>query len=230
MAKKPPAPGPRDVSFGAVSIDPDEIELGEEFRITFAWTNGGWVGLIYQGQVVRSRLIDSQSDTSPSSFDHTPTSLGEHRYFLRAYAQGTDSTVTDTSATVTGTVRAVPPVPVITTNTDYVWRRAAAPPATPAGGQNVQQHTPAGWTRGVLGSTETENSYRSTRTRTYSDGVFQHATAWRAPTLYETASGLALEMRVGGIEIRIWRPDGTSDSLRFRADGAVEVLTIVGIR
>ena len=72
-----------------------------------------------------------------------------------------------------------------TTDTDHVYRLGTVTPATPSGGMNVENHQPAGWLRAAPSPTLTQNSYVSVRTRTFSNGVFQSATAWEAPDLHE---------------------------------------------
>ena len=70
------------------------------------------------------------------------------------------------------------PVPVVTFDTDTIWRLSASTPAIPSGGTTQEQHTPTGWTRNQPDATTTLGVWRLTRTRTYTDDVFTSATAW----------------------------------------------------
>ena len=78
-------------------------------------------------------------------------------------------------------------VPVVTTDTDSIYRRGTTAPGTPTGGTSNRTHTPSGWSRTQLSATSTQNVYRSQRVRTYSNGSFTSATSWEAPTLFEAA-------------------------------------------
>lgn len=80
------------------------------------------------------------------------------------------------------------PGPTVTTDEDEIWIRGTTAPSAPAGGTNVEAHTPAGWSRTELTSTATENVYRATRTRSFAGGVFQSATAWGNVTKVADAS------------------------------------------
>ena len=71
----------------------------------------------------------------------------------------------------------------VTTSTDSIYRRSASAPATPSGGTATENHTPTSWTRTQPQATAGNPVYRSQRTRTYHDGVFQSATAWGAPSV-----------------------------------------------
>ena len=109
---------------------------------------------------------------------------------VTATATGDGTTAADgTSDTSTGTKSvtvSVPTVdPVITTDTDSIYRLANRnnAPATPTGGTTTEEHRPSGWTRGTEpDATATQAVWRSQRTRSYSDGTFTSATAWGTPT------------------------------------------------
>ena len=73
-----------------------------------------------------------------------------------------------------------PVVPVVTTNTDSIYRRGTTTPGTPSGGTSSENHLPSGASRTRPTATATQNVYRSRRTRTYTDGTFTSATAWSA--------------------------------------------------
>ena len=110
-----------------------------------------------------------------------------HRLYLRAAESGDSFRLYSiigftTPETSTGT----------TTDTDPVYRRGTSTPGTPSGGTAVEAHTPSGWSRSVLTATLTQNVYWSTRTRTFVDGVFQSATSWATPTLFEEMTGTDL--------------------------------------
>ena len=76
-----------------------------------------------------------------------------------------------------------------TTDRDAIYIRAANQPATPAGGEATEAHTPAGWSRARQAPTATEGEWRSERTRTYRGGAFASATAWEAPARITGATG-----------------------------------------
>ena len=74
-------------------------------------------------------------------------------------------------------------VPVLSSDVDSIWRlfdRDTAPP-TPVGGTNVENHTPAGWTRVEPNPTETQAVWLSQRIRNFSDSDFLSAAAWQDP-------------------------------------------------
>ena len=68
----------------------------------------------------------------------------------------------------------------ITRDTDSIYRRGSTAPARPTGGTTAENNLPSGWSRSNPGATTTQGVYRSQRTRTYHDGVFQSASAWGA--------------------------------------------------
>ena len=70
----------------------------------------------------------------------------------------------------------------ITRDTDSIYRRGTTAPGAPSGGTGAETHLPSGWSRANPGASLTQNVYRSQRTRTYHDGVFQSASAWGAVT------------------------------------------------
>ena len=66
---------------------------------------------------------------------------------------------------------------------DSIYILSENMPATPAGGTDTEEHTPAGWTRTEPLPTDTENVWRSRRTRSFEDDdSFIDATAWEEPT------------------------------------------------
>ena len=77
----------------------------------------------------------------------------------------------------------------ITTNTDSIFRRGTTTPTRPTGGTTTSNHLPTGWSRTQPQPTETENVYRSQRTRTYNGAVFQSATIWGAVAKVADATG-----------------------------------------
>ena len=68
----------------------------------------------------------------------------------------------------------------ITRNTDSIYIRGTTTPTRPTGGTGAENNLPTGWSRSNPGATGTQGVYRSQRTRTYHDGVFQSASAWGA--------------------------------------------------
>ena len=66
----------------------------------------------------------------------------------------------------------------ITRDTDSIYRRGTTTPTRPTGGTGAENNLPNGWSRSNPGATTTQGVYRSQRTRTYHDGVFQSASAW----------------------------------------------------
>ena len=66
----------------------------------------------------------------------------------------------------------------ITRDTDSIYRRGSTAPGRPSGGTSSENDLPSGWSRSNPGATSALNVYRSQRTRTYHDGVFQSASAW----------------------------------------------------
>ena len=68
----------------------------------------------------------------------------------------------------------------ITRDTDSIYIRGTTTPGRPSGGTGAENHLPTGWSRSNPGPTVTQNVYRSQRTRTFHDSVFQSASAWGA--------------------------------------------------
>ena len=68
----------------------------------------------------------------------------------------------------------------ITRDTDSIYRRGTTTPGRPTGGTTAENNLPSGWSRSNPGATTAQGVYRSQRTRTYHDGVFQSASAWGA--------------------------------------------------
>ena len=68
----------------------------------------------------------------------------------------------------------------ITRDTDSIYIRGTRTPSRPTGGTTAENNLPSGWSRSNPGATLTQNVYRSQRTRTYHDSVFQSASAWGA--------------------------------------------------
>ena len=102
----------------------------------------------------------------------------------RTYRDGTFSSASAWGAPV----KIADAVPVVTTDTDSIYRRRATAPGTPSGGTGAENNLPSGWSRTNPGATNTLNVYRSQRVRTYTNGSFTSASAWGAPTLFESAT------------------------------------------
>ena len=83
-------------------------------------------------------------------------------------------------------------VPVITRELETIYRLAVNEPAAPAGGQDVDEHHPAGWVTVEPRPTATESAWSAQRTVTRSNGAFQGATAWGNVQL-EAASGITID-------------------------------------
>ena len=106
------------------------------------------------------------------------------------------------SATVWGSVTKIADAIAVTTDTDSVYRLAVSEPAAPTGGTTTDIYTPVGWSRVTLTATGNEGVYRSQRTRTYHDGVFQGATEWGAVVLTQeppTATDTDYVYRLSGV-------------------------------
>ena len=76
-----------------------------------------------------------------------------------------------------------------TTDIDSISRLGTSAPTKPTGGTSTENHTPTDWSRSVLVSTATQNTYVSARTRTYVNGVFTSATAWGPVILSQPKTG-----------------------------------------
>ena len=110
----------------------------------------------------------------------TPTAISNGTITIRA-------TNSEGSADWTIAYVTTAPAPVITTDTDTVYRLATSQPSAPSGGTSTETHTPSGWTRSQPSATSTQSVWRATRTRTFSDGTFTSATSWGSITLVEAA-------------------------------------------
>jgi len=74
-------------------------------------------------------------------------------------------------------------------DTDYAYRKAAANPAVPRGGNNAEIHVPGGWDRDELEPDAANNVYRIARQRTFTNGAFASATAWGSRTKVADKTG-----------------------------------------
>ena len=70
------------------------------------------------------------------------------------------------------------------TPTQY-YRLASSTPSTPSGGTSDEDHLPSGWSRTAPSPTQTLDVYRSQRSVSRTNGVFNSATAWETPTLFD---------------------------------------------
>ena len=156
------------------------------FRLRASVNNGGlaitkWQrrGATTEAGIASASWTDIGS-SADSALDWTTDAVyggGTTRYFqVRAVNTIGNGVVSDImSATIAN---------VLTTDTDFIYRRAATTPGAPSGGTNSETHEPTGWSRTVLTATATLNVYRSQRTRTYTNGSFTSATAWGTPALF----------------------------------------------
>ena len=151
--------------------------------LTATLTGGVYDALAYLWEVVSGGGTISNATSANATYNapavasDTPAQV---RLTVTATGTGTnaaDGTSDDGTDTEDFTVADVPVVPVITTDTDSIYRLSAAAPATPTGGTGVEEHTPTGWTRTQPDPTETQAVYRSQRTRSFGDGTFTSATA-----------------------------------------------------
>ena len=76
-----------------------------------------------------------------------------------------------------------------TMDTDHIWALGTAAPTAPAGGTSTENHAPTGWQRTEPSPTATENVYRASRTRTFTNGSFTSATTWASVTKVADATG-----------------------------------------
>ena len=79
--------------------------------------------------------------------------------------------------------------PTLTSDVDNIYIRGTAAPGAPAGGTTSENHLPTNWSRTNPGATETEDVYRASRTRNFSDGTFTTATAWGSVTKVADRTG-----------------------------------------
>ena len=188
---------------------PGNVNEGTSVTLTDSVTGGTYDSLARAYQVISGggSVNAAGQYTAPAVAAHTNVTV---RITVTASGDGTDAAAgTSDTATdsVTFSVRNVPPVPVLTTDTDSVWRLATSQPATPTGGTGTQTHTPTGWTHVEPSATATEGVWRSQRTRSFSDGAFTSATAWGSPAETEAATGTPLLLTLADFP----QPAGTED-------------------
>ena len=93
-----------------------------------------------------------------------------------------------TSATAWGNVTKVADRIAVTTNVQTIYKKSASQPSVPTGDQAVENDAPSGWQANAPAATPTEAVYKTSRTRTYHDGVFETATVWGPVRLHQRRS------------------------------------------
>ena len=84
-----------------------------------------------------------------------------------------------TSATAWGSrTKVADATGVVTTRTQYRYRRAATQPNVPTGGTGNESHVPTGWSAAALTATTTQSVWRISRVASYNNNTFTSATAW----------------------------------------------------
>lgn len=94
----------------------------------------------------------------------------------------------------------------VTTDTDRIYRRASSTPSAPAGGTSQENHLPTGWSRAQPSATTTQNVYRASRTRTYTNGVFTSATGWGSVTKVADRTAPAVPSVPTGVTVDVYYP------------------------
>ena len=123
-----------------------------------------------------------QDNSTSRTFSLTGLSQGATRHIQVRAVNATDNStaVADSATTRTD---------VVTTDTDHIWALDTTAPTAPAGGTNTENHAPTGWQRTEPGPTETQNVYRASRTRTFTNGTFTSATTWGSVVKVADATG-----------------------------------------
>jgi len=159
-------------------------------------TNGSGATVIAWTRVSGSGgSLDDATAASPTFTAPTLQAGGQNRVITWRKTV-TNNNVSDTDD-VAVTVTAPGAVPVVTTDTDFIYRRGTTAPGKPTGGTTAENALPSGWSRTNPGASSTQNVYRSQRTRTYTDGAFTSATAWGAVTKVADATGPAPSDKFG---------------------------------
>ena len=175
----------------APTITIDAIPTGNEgstVGLSFTATGGTYDRLTYAWTVTGGAL-SSATAASPTLTRPSVTSNRNFTARLTVTAHGSGSRARNgtsavaTQATRTFTVNNTD----TTTNTDSIFRRSAAKPTRPTGGTNSATHLPTGWSRTRPSAIIGQGVWRSQRTRTYLNGVFQSATEWSDPTEVDEA-------------------------------------------
>lgn len=96
-------------------------------------------------------------------------------------------------------------------DTDTIYRLAENEPSAPAGGETLEAHMPAGWTRVAPARTRTESVWRAQRTRTFRNGAFESATAWGNVQI-EIAAGVSHTMTLTGGGTYLWTANAQLDA------------------
>ena len=172
----------------APTVAIDAIADGDEgttVQLSATVADGTYDELDYAWTVSGGTLNDDTAE-SPTWTRPAVTADTDYDINLTATARGTGTNAADgTSDAVTAATRSatVRNDPVVTTDTDSVWRLGDqdTTPATPTGGTGTESHTPSGWTRAEPDPTDTQAVYRSQRIRTFTDGTFTSAAAWGDP-------------------------------------------------
>ena len=188
-ATQPQAPVVVAGTLSITDIPGNSINEGQSHNFAPAVTGGTYDTVEYAYTV----LVGGGSFTGSTYIAPAVTSDAAASIRVTATFEGTGTVARDgTSATDTATdVFVVKNAAVITRDTDRIYIRGTSAPGTPAGGTGSENDLPSGASRSNPGPTTTLNVYRSTRTRTYSDGAFTMATAWSAWGLWQNKTGSA---------------------------------------
>ena len=142
--------------------------------LAYSWSDGGAGGTFSAQTATPSYTLSSVTSNTSVVIACTVTASGT----------GTNAKSGTSDSVSVGHGVTVRNVPVLTSDTDSVWRlddRDTAP-STPTGGTSTETYTPTGWTRTEPSPSETQAVWRSQRTRNFSDGSFTSAGAWQSPT------------------------------------------------
>ena len=130
-----------------------------------------------------STLFHTPSGWQRAQPDATPTEDVWKAERTRTYVSGSF-----TSATAWGNVTKVADRIAVTTNVQTIYKKSASQPSVPTGDQAVENDAPSGWQANAPAATPTEAVYKTSRTRTYHDGVFETATVWGPVRLHQRRS------------------------------------------
>ena len=142
--------------------------------LAYSWSDGGAGGTFSAQTATPSYTLSSVTSNTSVVIACTVTASGT----------GTNAKSGTSDSVSVGHGVTVRNVPVLTSDTDSIWRLddRDTSPSTPTGGTTTETHTPTGWTRTEPSPSETQAVWRSTRTRNFSDGSFTSAGAWQSPT------------------------------------------------
>ena len=161
----------------SLSVSPSSVSSGG--YVTVAWSIANATTLTAK---ITGQGFSSPFESLPLSGSRSVGPITQNRSWTLSY--------NDHNGDLQQIVRSVSiATSVVTSHTDYTYRRGTSTPSTPTGGTSTNHHVPSGWSNTSLSATTTQDVYRSSRTEYFEDSSFDYASSWQAPILWRARTG-----------------------------------------